>query len=67
MEGFSLNIDEITQYLKITPPFLMIDYVNEIIPHVGELYFFANIYGIDISPSSSTTPSSLKVFANDRI
>ena len=32
MEGFSLNIDEITQYLKITPPFLMIDYVNEIIP-----------------------------------
>ena len=32
MEGFSLNIDEITQYLEITPPFLMIDYVDEIIP-----------------------------------
>jgi 3-hydroxyacyl-[acyl-carrier-protein] dehydratase len=32
MEGFSLNIDQITQYLEITSPFLMIDYVDEIIP-----------------------------------
>jgi len=32
MEGFSLNIDEISQYLEITPPFLMLDYVDEIIP-----------------------------------
>lgn len=32
MEGFSLNIDEISKYLEITPPFLMVDYVDEIIP-----------------------------------
>ncbi len=32
MEGFSLNIDKIGQYLEITPPFLMIDYVDEMIP-----------------------------------
>ena len=32
MKGFSLNLDEISQYLNITPPFLMIDYVKEIIP-----------------------------------
>jgi 3-hydroxyacyl-[acyl-carrier-protein] dehydratase len=32
MAGFSLNIDQISQYLEITPPFLMIDYVDEIIP-----------------------------------
>jgi len=32
MKGFSLNLDEISQYLNITPPFLMIDYADEIIP-----------------------------------
>ena len=32
MKGFSLNIDQIAQYLEISPPFLMIDYVKEIIP-----------------------------------
>ena len=32
MEKFSLNRDEISQYLQITHPFLMIDYVDEIIP-----------------------------------
>ena len=32
MKGFSLNIDQITQFLEISPPFLMIDYVKEIIP-----------------------------------
>ena len=32
MKRFSLNIDQITQYLEISPPFLMIDYVKEIIP-----------------------------------
>ena len=32
MAGFSLNIDQISQYLEITPPFLMIDYVDKIIP-----------------------------------
>ena len=32
MERFSLNIDQIAQYLEISPPFLMIDYVKEIIP-----------------------------------
>ena len=32
IEGFSLNIDEISQYLEIEPPFLMVDYVDEIIP-----------------------------------
>ena len=32
MKGFSLNIDQITEYLEITTPFLMIDYVDEIIP-----------------------------------
>ena len=32
MDGFSLNADQITKYLNITPPFLMIDYVEEIIP-----------------------------------
>jgi 3-hydroxyacyl-[acyl-carrier-protein] dehydratase len=32
MKGFSLNLDEISQYLDITPPFLMIDYADEIIP-----------------------------------
>lgn len=29
---YKLNVDEIAQYLEITPPFLMIDYVDEIIP-----------------------------------
>ena len=32
IKGFSLNIDQITKYLEITRPFLMIDYVKEIIP-----------------------------------
>ena len=32
IKGFSLNIDEITQYLEIEPPFLMVDYVDEIVP-----------------------------------
>ena len=32
MKGFSLNINQITGYLEIFPPFLMIDYVKEIIP-----------------------------------
>ena len=32
MKGFSLNIDQITGYLEISHPFLMIDYVKEIIP-----------------------------------
>ena len=32
IKGFSLNIDQITKYLEITPPFLMIDYIKEIIP-----------------------------------
>jgi|TARA_Y100000294_G_C8383022_1_gene267548 3-hydroxyacyl-[acyl-carrier-protein] dehydratase len=32
MKGFSLNIDEISQCLDITHPFLMIDYVDKIIP-----------------------------------
>ena len=32
IKGFSLNIDQITGYLGIYPPFLMIDYVKEIIP-----------------------------------
>ena len=32
IKGFSLNIDQITKYLEITHPFLMIDYVKEIIP-----------------------------------
>jgi 3-hydroxyacyl-[acyl-carrier-protein] dehydratase len=32
IKGFSLNIDQIKRYLNITAPFLMIDYVNEIIP-----------------------------------
>ena len=31
-KGFNLNIDQIMQYLEISPPFLMIDYVKEIIP-----------------------------------
>ncbi len=32
IERFSLNIDQIAQYLEISPPFLMIDYIKEIIP-----------------------------------
>ena len=32
IKGFSLNINQITGYLEIFPPFLMIDYVKEIIP-----------------------------------
>ena len=32
MNQDSLNIDEIIRYLEITPPFLMIDYVEKIIP-----------------------------------
>jgi 3-hydroxyacyl-[acyl-carrier-protein] dehydratase len=32
MKGFSLNIDEIKHYLKISPPLLMIDYADEVIP-----------------------------------
>ena len=32
MKRFSLNIDQISQYLEIYPPFLMIDYIKEIIP-----------------------------------
>lgn len=35
MKGFSLDINEISQYLEISPPFLMIDYVNEIIPGIS--------------------------------
>ena len=35
MKGFSLNIDQIIEYLEITTPFLMIDYVQEIIPGVS--------------------------------
>ena len=35
MKGFSLNINQITGYLEIFPPFLMIDYVQEIIPGVS--------------------------------
>ena len=31
-KGFSLNHDQIEQYLEISHPFLMIDYVEEIIP-----------------------------------
>ena len=30
--GFCLNTEEIVQYLEVTPPFLMIDYVENIIP-----------------------------------
>ena len=32
MKGFSLNLDEISQYLDIRPPFLMIEYADKIIP-----------------------------------
>ena len=32
MKELSLNINEITDYLEITPPFLMIDYVERLIP-----------------------------------
>ncbi len=32
MQKNSLNIDEIMDYLEITPPFLMIDYVEQLIP-----------------------------------
>jgi len=32
IKGFSLNIDQISKYLDINPPFLMINYVDEIIP-----------------------------------
>ena len=32
MKDCSLNIDEIMEYLEITPPFLMIDYVERLIP-----------------------------------
>jgi 3-hydroxyacyl-[acyl-carrier-protein] dehydratase len=32
MKDRSLNIDEIMEYLEITPPFLMIDYVERLIP-----------------------------------
>ena len=32
MKGFSLSTDQIIEYLEITPPFLMLDYVSEIIP-----------------------------------
>ena len=32
VKGFSLNHDQIEQYLEISHPFLMIDYVEEIIP-----------------------------------
>ena len=35
MKGFSLSTDQIIEYLEITPPFLMIDYVQEIIPGVS--------------------------------
>ena len=35
MQGFSLSADQITEYLEITNPFLMIDYVQEIIPGVS--------------------------------
>ena len=31
-KGFSLNNDQIEQYLEISHPFLMIDYVEEIVP-----------------------------------
>ena len=31
-KGFSLNIDQIEQYLEISHPFLMIDYAEDIIP-----------------------------------
>ena len=32
MNGFSFNIDQIIECLEITPPFLMIDYAEEIVP-----------------------------------
>ena len=32
MKDCSLNIDEIMEYLEITPPFLMIDHVERLIP-----------------------------------
>jgi|TARA_Y100000310_G_C20632282_1_gene789277 3-hydroxymyristoyl/3-hydroxydecanoyl-(acyl carrier protein) dehydratase len=32
MKKNSLNVDEIIEYLEITPPFLMIDSVEKIIP-----------------------------------
>ena len=32
MEGFSLTTGEISRYLEVTPPFLMIDYVTKVIP-----------------------------------
>jgi 3-hydroxyacyl-[acyl-carrier-protein] dehydratase len=32
MVGFGMHVDEISQHLEITPPFLMIDYVKEVIP-----------------------------------
>ena len=35
MKGFSLSTDQIIEYLEITNPFLMIDYVQEIIPGVS--------------------------------
>ncbi len=35
MKGFSLSTDQIIEYLEINTPFLMIDYVQEIIPGVS--------------------------------
>ena len=32
MNGYSFNIDQIIEYLEITPPFLMIDSAKEIVP-----------------------------------
>ena len=32
MKGFSLSNDQIIEYLEIIPPFLMIDYAEEIVP-----------------------------------
>ena len=34
-KGLSLTIDEIMKYLEISPPFLMIDYIKDIIPGVS--------------------------------
>ena len=32
MNGYSFNIDQIIEYLEITPPFLMIDSAKELVP-----------------------------------
>ena len=68
MKGFSLNLDEISQYLDITPPFLMIDYADEIIglnfavkisPAIAglicfKLYFFLYYFSLSVSTNWDT-------------